>query len=152
LLRGGRQGRRRSARAERVIKTGGFANGAVVHALEPKCVVGQPLRIGLQGDLQHLVNPGGQRRIKAVIHPLALAPVQQHAIAAQLRQMAADFRLAVAQRAHQFAHTKLSQAGDEQGGASAGFVSQAFEDIGRSDHRGTNTYGKPNIRISIYSW
>ncbi|MNP02748.1 hypothetical protein D3C76_946090 [compost metagenome] len=87
------------------------------------------------------MNPGGQRRIKAVIHPLALAAVQQHAIAAQLRQMAADLRLAIAQRAHQFAHTEFSQAGDQQGGASAGFVRQALEDIGWSDHSGAKTYG-----------
>src|SRR5690606_27415969 len=38
---------------------GGSADGAVVHALQARGVVLQPLGIGTQGHLQHLVHPGG---------------------------------------------------------------------------------------------
>ena len=56
--------------------------------------------------------------------------------AEQLREVAADFRLAVVEGAHQLADAKLTQVGDEQGGASAGLVGQVLEDLGWGDHGG----------------
>ncbi|MNN83524.1 hypothetical protein D3C81_2005740 [compost metagenome] len=56
--------------------------------------------------------------------------------------MAADLRLAVVQRAHQLADTQLALVGDQQGGAGAGLVGQAFEYLGRGEHWGRpKTYG-----------
>jgi len=65
---------------------------------------------------------------------LALPAIQQQATVAQLREVAADLWLAVAERAHQLADAELAQVGDQKGGASAGLIGQALEDIGRRDH------------------
>ena len=48
---------------------------------------------------------------RAMIAPRAA--IQQQAAAAQLRQVAADLRLAVVQGTHQFADAEFAQAGDE---------------------------------------
>ncbi|OMQ31700.1 hypothetical protein BKX96_24905 [Pseudomonas putida] len=87
------------------------------------------------------MHPGRQVRIEAVINPLALTAIQQQPAAAQLREMAADLRLAVVQRAHQLADTQLALVGDQQGGAGTGLVSQAFEYLGRRDHWVGPIYG-----------
>ncbi|MNP69982.1 hypothetical protein D3C76_1661490 [compost metagenome] len=88
-----------------------------------------------------MLHPCGQVRVESVIHPLALAAIQQQAAASQLRQVPADFWLAVVQGAHQLADAELAQVGDEQGGAGAGLVGQVLEDLGRSNHGALFTYG-----------
>jgi len=66
--------------------------------------------------------------------PRIVQAIQQQAAVAQLGEVAADLRLAVAERAHQLADAELAQVGDQKGGASAGLVGQALEDIGWGDH------------------
>ncbi|MDT4874570.1 hypothetical protein FQZ97_1098770 [compost metagenome] len=88
------------------------------------------------------MHPGGQFGIEAVVDPLPLAAIQQQAAGAQLREVAADLRLAVAQGAHQLADAEFTLVGDQQGGAGAGLIGQALEYLGRGDHGGgLLTYG-----------
>ena len=76
------------------------------------------------------MNPIGEIRVQSVIHPLALPTVQQQAASTQLRQVSGDLWLTLVQRAGQLANTKLSFTSDEQHGADASVISQAFENSG----------------------
>ena len=131
---------------------GRFANRTAIHVLQTGCVVLEPIGVGPGRHLQDVVNPGRKIRIEAVIDPLALTTIKQQTIAAQLRQVAADFWLAFIKGAHQFTHAQLTLIGNQQGRADAGFIGQALEEFGGSDHEKLATYGIPNIRISIYGW
>ena len=60
--------------------------------------------------------------MQAVIHPLAAPLIFQQATAAQLRQVAGNFRLAVCQCGGQLADAQFAFSGDQQGHTGAGFI------------------------------
>ncbi|MNE96597.1 hypothetical protein D3C80_1948150 [compost metagenome] len=95
------------------VSAAGQGGRAIAHGLKAGTVLGEPLAVGIEGQLEHLVDPDRELRIEFVVHPLALTAVEQQTTGTQLGQVAGYFRLAVVERAHQLANAELALSGDE---------------------------------------